>query len=413
MKTLKKLAFGLVLAAVAAGAYLTGTVDHARDLWVQHAEAKKAADEPPKAEPLPPVVTAVTVTRNEFVETVLVTGSLVAREEILVSPEIEGLRVLELKAEEGDEVKKGQVLAILVSETLEAQNAESDAALARANAAIARAQSQIAEAEARLSESQNAVQRARPLKKSGWISDATLDQREASAGTARAQLASAQGGLRVAEAEKAQVEARRRELDWRRAKSEVKSPADGLVSRRTARIGGMAVSAGQPMFSIIENGEIELDAEIPEHHLAKMRPGQNARIDVAGAGIVDGTVRLISPQIDKATRLGRVRILLDVNPQLRIGAFGRGNVETTRATSLAVPQSAILYGTGSATVQVVVDGKISVRSITTGLSAGGLVEVRSGLSDGDVIVAKAGTFLRDGDLVRALLPDAKISEQIQ
>jgi hypothetical protein len=85
-------------------------------------------------------------------------------------------------------------------------------------------------------------------------------------------------------------------------------------------------------------------------------------------------------------------------------------IETARARNLAVPRSAILYGEQGAMVQLVGNGKISTRHITTGLSAGDQVEVVAGLSEGDLVVAKAGTFLRDGDAVRTVMLDEKISE---
>ena len=85
------------------------------------------------------VVTVARVAPAEFVETVLATGSLVAREEILVGPEVEGLRITEVLADEGQRVKKGDVLARLVADTLDAQVAQNDAALARTAAAIAQA----------------------------------------------------------------------------------------------------------------------------------------------------------------------------------------------------------------------------------------------------------------------------------
>ena len=95
-------------------------------------------------------VTVVRVAPADFTETVLATGSLVAREEILVGPEVEGLRVTEVLADEGQRVKKGDVLAKLVADTLEAQVAQNDAGLARATAAMAQARSSIVQAEARL-----------------------------------------------------------------------------------------------------------------------------------------------------------------------------------------------------------------------------------------------------------------------
>ena len=358
----------------------------------------------------PPAVSVVKVAQAQFTETVAVSGSLVPREEILVAPEVEGFRVLDLKVDVGDRVKKGEVLAQLVQELLDAQLAQNDASLARADAAISQAKSQIVEATAKLKEAEAAFERAKPLLKSGYLADSTYDQRESAAKTTQAQLVAAQDGLKLAEAEKAQVAAQRRELTWRRDNTNVTAPADGIVSRRTARIGGMASAAAEPMFRIIARGEVELDAEVIETELAKVAPGQKARITVAGVGEVEGTVRLVSPEVDKATRLGRVRIFLGDDPRLRIGGFARGTIDTARSQGLAVPSSAVVFDADGAYVQVVKEGRVARRGIETGLLSGALVEVRKGLAEGDMVVARAGTFLRDGDAVRAILPDAKLSE---
>ena len=353
-----------------------------------------------KADLFAAVVSVARVAPAEFTETVLATGSLVAREEILVGPEVEGLRVIEVLADEGQRVQKGDVLARLVADTLDAQLAQNDAALARTAASIAQAKSAIVQAEARLAESRNAFERAKPLRQGGHMTEAVFDQREQAARTAEAQLTAAQDGLRVAEAERAQVEAQRRELAWRRGRVEVKAPADGIVSRRMARVGGYAAGAAEPMFRIVAKGEVELDAEVVETRLGAIGIGQKARVDAAGLGEVRGTVRLVSPEVDKSTRLGRVRIFLGDNPGLRVGAFGRAHIETATSSGLAVPASAVLYGTGGPTVQVVRSNRVETRPIRIGLAASALVEVREGLADGDLVVARAGTFLRDGDTVR-------------
>jgi RND family efflux transporter MFP subunit len=339
-----------------------------------------------------------------------VSGSLVPREEILVAPEVEGFRVLDLKADVGDRVKKGDVLATLVQASLDAQLAQNDASLARADAAISKAKSAISEAEARASEANASFDRAKPLKSSGYLSASTYDEREAAAKTSEAQLVAARDGLKLAEAEKAQVEAQRRELQWRRDNTQVTAPADGLVSQRTARIGGMASSVAEPLFRIILRGQVELDAEVIETELAKVCAGQKAEIKVAGVGDVSGTVRLVTPEVDKTTRLGRVRIFLGDDPRLRIGSFARGTVDTATAHDLAVPSSAVVFDAEGALVQVVRNGHVARTNIKTGLVSNGRIEVREGLAVGDIVVAKAGTFLRDGDAVRAIVPDAKISE---
>ena len=365
----------------------------------------------PEVQPMPPAVSVVRAEPAPFTETVLVTGSLVPREEILVGPEIEGLRVLEVLADEGDRVKKGQVLARLVQETLEAQVAQNDAALARTRAAIAQASSAITQAEARVMEAQNAYDRSVPLRQAGHISQAAFEQRESAARTAQAQLLAARDGLKVAEAERAQVEAQRRELNWRRERTEVMAPADGVISRRNARVGAFASGMGEPMFRIIANGEVELDAEVTETKLTRVKEGQRAHIEVAGLGTVEGRVRLVSPEVDKSTRLGRVRVFLGDNSALHVGAFGRGLIETASGTGLAVPASAVLYGVDGAQIQVARDGVIETRRVKLGLSGADFVEVREGLSEGELVVAKAGTFLRARDAVRPVLQERrKVSE---
>jgi RND family efflux transporter MFP subunit len=363
----------------------------------------EAARHAPAAEQLAAAVTVARVAPARFTETVLATGSLVAREEILVGPEVEGLRIVAVLAEEGQRVKKGDVLARLVSDTLDAQLAQNEAALARTAAAIAQAKAAIVQAEARLIEARNAYERAKPLRQAGHMTEAVFDQREQAARTAEAQLLAARDGLRLAEAEKAQVAAQRREIAWRRGRVEVTAPADGIISRRMARVGGYAAGAAEPMFRIVAKGEVELDAEIVETRLAAIAVGQPARVEVAGLGEVAGTVRLISPEVDKSTRLGRVRIFLGDNPGLRVGSFARGSILTASGSGLAVPASAVLYGPDGATVQVVRANRVETRKVKTGLAADALIEVREGLAEGDLVIARAGTFLREGDLVQPVV----------
>src|SRR5262245_5891781 len=371
----------------------------------------RAAKEARADELFAAVVTVARVAPAEFNETVLATGSLVAREEILVGPEVEGLRITEVLVDEGARVKKGDVLARLVADTLDAQLAQNDAALARTTAAIAQARASIAQAEARLVEARNALERAKPLRQAGHLTEAVFDQREQAANTAQAQLAAALDGLKVAEAEKAQVEAQRRELNWRRGRVEVTAPADGIVSRRMARVGGYAAGGAEPKFRIVAGGEVELDAEVTETRLAAVKPGQSARVDVAGVGEVGGSVRLVAAEVDKATRLGRVRIFLGDNAGLRVGAFARATIETAGSRGLAVPASAILYAADGASVQVVSANRVATRKVKIGLASGALVEVREGLSEGEMVVARSGTFLRDGDAVRPVAGDrSKLSD---
>lgn len=372
-------------------------------LTKDEAQAAPGDGSEPEAEtarkPVAPAVSVTTAEPRAFVERIMVTGSLVAREEILIAPEVEGLRVVALEVEAGDSVTKGQVLATLESETLAAKKAQALASLQRAEAAIAQAKSRITQSEATLEEAEAQLARAEPLRKSKYLSESVYDQRRAAARNARAQLTTARDGVLVAQADKAQIEAQLRELDWNLTRTEIKAPADGLITRRTVRIGDVASGTKSPMFILARGGDIELEAYVTEPKLARITTGQKAEVSIAGAGSVPGEVRLVSPEIDRTTRLGSVRIFLGSGPHLKVGAFGRGTLIVAKSTGLSVPSSAILFDNGDAFVQKVNDGKIVTAAVTRGLTSADAVEIKSGLAQGDVIVARAGTFLRNGDAV--------------
>jgi RND family efflux transporter MFP subunit len=349
-------------------------------------------------------VSVVPVERTSFTETVLVTGSLIARQEVLVSPQIEGYRIREILAEEGDRVQERQVLARLADDTLKAQLAQLDASLVRTEAAIAQARSRITEAEANKVQAEAAFARAQELVKSGSTSRSVFDEREAAARTAAAGVTLAQDGLRVSEADKTQMEAQIRESKLRLGYTDILAPQAGVISRRTARIGALASAAADPLFRIVAKGEIELDAEIPEVFLPRLSAGMTARIDVAGLKPREGKVRLISPEVDRATRLGRVRIFIGDDPELRVGSFARGTIDTASSNGLGVPATAVMNRDQGPVVQIVKDGRVETRKVATGMASGGKVEILDGLQEGDLVVIRSGTLLREGDSVRPVIP---------
>jgi HlyD family secretion protein len=357
----------------------------------------------PAPEPKPslgPTVTVVRAAERELVERAIVTGTLIARDEILVVPEIEGQRVVEVLVEEGDVVKAGQVLARLSRDVIDVQLTQNAATLAKADAAIAQAKSNIIQAEAAQVEASQALDRARALMRTGNTTEAVLEQRVSAARAAEGRLLASRDGLRMAEAEKAAAEAQRRELDWRRSRTEVKAVVDGVVSRKSARVGATASAAAEPMFRIIAHGEIELEAELTELQLPRIREGAPAELTIENAREVQGRVRVVLPEVERTTRLGKVRIALPKDAGVRIGSFARGTVELARRSGVAVPLASVVYASGGPRVQVVADGKVETREVRTGLSADGFVEIVDGLRLGEEVVARAGSFLRDGDIVR-------------
>ncbi|WP_293809878.1 efflux RND transporter periplasmic adaptor subunit [uncultured Bosea sp.] len=349
-----------------------------------------------------PSVTVTQAQTTEIVQSVVVSGSIVARDEILVAPEVDGLSIVELLAQEGDKVARGQVLARLNRMTLDVQKVQNDAQIARAEALVAQANAQIAEADANLVQANNAFDRTKALRESGNASVEMFDQRAAAARSGQARANSARQALAIASADLALAQAQGKDIAVKLARTEIKAPRAGTISRRTARLGAMASMLPQsdPLFRIIADGAVELETQVAEVELPRLKLGQAVAVTPAGAKeALAGSIRLIMPEVDKASRLGRVLVALDGNPPVAIGSFARGVIETGRKRTVTLPLSAITYSRSGATVQSVKDGKVTTKPVTLGLVGDGRAEIASGISAGETVVARAGTFVRDGDVI--------------
>lgn len=348
-----------------------------------------------------PTVSVVSAARRELSQKVIVTGTLVAREQVLVTPGVEGLKIESLHFDAGDRVEEGAVLARLAVDTIDVLLAQNTSQLASTDAQIAQARAQITSAEALVTQTSLAFQRGQALVGTNAIAKDAFDQRQLAADQAKAQLQVAREAFSAAEAGRKLVEAQRAELELRRSKTEIRAPRAGLILSRNAVVGQIASASGNPLFVIAENGDIELDADVTETLLPELEVGQKVTVQPSGsAATVAGVVRLVQPEINAATRLGKARIALPEAKDLRVGAFARGTVEVARSEGLVVPVSAIADNPDGQTVQVVKDGVVDTRKVKTGLSDAGLVEVTEGISEGELVVSKAGTFLRGGDKVK-------------
>ena len=345
----------------------------------------------------PPSVSVVRAASGTLAEMIELTGTLVPREEVLVNPQLDGLAITAVLAEEGDHVAAGQVLAELSHDVLDATLAQNAAQIARAEAAVAQAQSAIQEAAATRSQADTAFARSRALVATGATSRETFDQRQEASQVGGARLVSAQNALSVAIADRNLAAAQRQELAVRLARTEIRAPVAGVVSRRVARLGAVVGMTGEPLFRIIEDGAVELEADVPESRLGRLRPGQPATIDGAAAH-----VRLVAPEVSRVTRLGRVRIALDQDRTSVIGGFARAQVEVARAQGVVVPLSAVLFEPDGAKVEVVRDGLVESRAVTIGLHSGGDALVTAGVADGEAVVSVSATFVRGGDRVIAV-----------
>ncbi len=348
-----------------------------------------------------PTVSVVKAGRQALSQKVIVTGTLVAREQVLVTPGVEGLKIESIAYDAGDRVEEGAVLARLAVDTIDVQLAQNTSQLASSDAQIAQAKAQITSAEALVAQTGLAFERGQALVGNNSIAKEAFDQRKLAADQAKAQLSVAQQALTAAEAGRKLIEAQRAELELRRSKTEIKAPRAGLILSRNAVVGQIASSGGNPLFVIAEKGDIELDADVTETLMPELSVGQKVSVQPAGmAAPVEGVVRLVKPEINATTRLGKARIALPEGKGLRVGAFARGTVEVAHTEGLVLPVTAVTDEEGVPTVQVVKDGVVDTRKVKTGLTDAGLIEVKDGLTDGELVVSKAGTFLRGGDKVK-------------
>jgi HlyD family secretion protein len=188
---------------------------------------------------------------------------------------------------------------------------------------------------------------------------------------------------------------------------QVQAPVAGLVETSTAVIGAVASGKGEALFSIIARGEYDLAGLVPVQDMAKLAVNQSARIRIVGAGEVEGKVRRIAPTVEPNIQLGRVFIGLTTNRRLLVNSFGRALIKTGQSCGVAVPLTAVLYGSAGTVVQVVRRQRVETRRVEVGLMSGGQIEIRKGLQEGDIVVARAGALLREGDPVRTVTAEGK------
>src|SRR5262245_14598932 len=186
----------------------------------------------------------------------------------------------------------------------------------------------------------------------------------------------------------------------------LKSPSPGTIIKSTATVGGtFSARATDPLFTIAIDGEIELEAEVPSIHIPKLAPGQTARVEIDGGRELTGNVRLVPAEVNPMSQLGRVRVSVERDPAVRLGSFARATIDASRSCGVSVPRAAVLYKTEGHSVQVVRGGAVETRRVRIGFHSDVAVEIREGIREGDLVVANAGTSLRDGDQVTTKLSD--------
>jgi HlyD family secretion protein len=188
--------------------------------------------------------------------------------------------------------------------------------------------------------------------------------------------------------------------------AQVQAPVAGIVLDSSAVIGALASAKGEALFTLIARGEFDLIGLVPTEDIGKLKADQTARIKIVGAGELDGKVTRVAPTVEPNSQLGQVTVAINSNPRLLVNSSGRAMIKASESCGVSVPLTAVLYTNAGTVVQVVRRDRVETRRVEVGLMSGGEIEIRDGLAEGDMVVARAGALLREGDLVRPVIASA-------
>ena len=399
--------------------------------------------------PTPPVAqptnTSQTITTTEAKlrsteTTIQATGTVSAYELIPIMAQISNAQIKEILVDEGDIVTQGQVLIRLDDRILQAELKQAQAGVIQAQTRLAEvkagtrkeelerarenvnfAEADVAQAKADLQLAQTRVERNKQLEAEGAIPKDRLDElinaesttkynltkNQARLREAKEKLAELQKGARqevIAQAEANLLEAQTRVnlVQTRLKDTIITSPVNGKVAERNARVGDVTSSFNeQKLFTIIEEGRLELQVKVPENQIKQVKSGQKVIISSsANANLkLTGMVREITPTIDPQSRQGIVKVDLSPDNNLKPGMFVETTIITNVKSNLVVPITSVLPQKDSTGIVYLVksDNTVTAQKVSLGeIIDNQDITILSGLNVGDVIALKGVNYLQDG-----------------
>lgn len=332
-------------------------------MWLEGAFEHKVTPglaEAVAAEPVPPART-VRVQRRRSDEMFAWPGTVTAKIVAAVAPKIPG-RILEIAVRAGDRVKAGQLVARLDEAEIQARLGQARSALAAAEAEAGRARAD--------------AQRLRNLFAKEAATRQDLD----------AAVAATQG----ADARVQEARAAIRETESRLGETLLRAPFDGVVVKRDQEPGDVALPGGA-VLTLQQSRELRIEAAIPANCAGLVKLGGELKARIANPA-VEFTVIVdeIQPAADPKTRTVLVKARLPERSGVQPGAFGWLDQACGSNEALLVPETAVSRIGQLESVRLVVDGTARLRHVRTGKRYDGLVEILSGLNEGDTIEVAGG-----------------------
>lgn len=329
-------------------------------------------------------------------------GYVTPRRRATVAAKVTG-RVEQIYAEEGLQVKSGQVLALL-------DCSQPDAALVSAKTDRDATAAALADLEVQLANADRELTRAKQMRAAGINSQESLDTAQTSADSLRSKIALTKEQTRAADA---RISVAQQDVD----NCTVRAPFDGKVVSKDAQRGEMVspISAGggftrTGIATVVDMKSLEVEVDVNESYIARVKPGQKAisTLDAYPDWQIPSTVRTVIPTADRQKATVKVRVAFDkldprILPDMGVKVAFLGD-EPAKAgkdndAQAIIPKSAVRTDGGRAIVYVVKEKKLERRAVTLGAEHGGDVDVRAGLIPGDSVVVRGGEGLHDGQTV--------------
>ncbi|MEW6657328.1 MAG: efflux RND transporter periplasmic adaptor subunit [Thermodesulfobacteriota bacterium] len=329
-------------------------------------------------------------------------GTVQSKVPVAVSPKITGI-LEKLYADQGDRVRKGQLLAELDAIELGAREAAVRAAKNRAQRDLARAQADLGKARANLALAQSNYQRDLEVFKPGYISKAAFDTTKAQLRVAESEVNAFQATATALQAAVKQAESETQAAAALHNYTRVLAPMDGLITVRKAEVGTTLVP-GSPVFQMVDLDQVWLAAWIDQALVGQLRVGQPARIILRSGRVFTGQLARITKEGDTVTRELEVDVKFEKLPEpLVMGEEGEVNIDTGRQAAMVVPLSAIIAKNGSKGVLVADKGILRFQKVALGLQDGVRTAVLAGLHEGELVVLNPA----------GLLPGKKVRPEIR
>jgi RND family efflux transporter MFP subunit len=328
------------------------------------------------------------VRMEPLIQTMPVIGRLVGVRAGVVAARIDA-PVADMKVDIGDQVKKGDVLAVLDNDMIKWDRA------AKA-AEVTVSEAQINTAKARLSLARQELKRIGDLRTSAAFSKARYQDKRVEVTRYRAELAEAQAKLMRT---KASLQLAETELRY----TQIRAPYSGAITRRHTETGAF-IKEGQAVYTMVSDRNLEIEADVPMRRIGGLKKGKKVTFELIRGTTLDAEVRAVVPEENLRTRTRTVRFkpLFKTRPE-NIAANQSATIYIPigkRRTVLSIHKDALVTSRGAPIVFVIENRRAHARQIEIGDGVGGRFEVKSGLKEGELVVTRGNERLRDGKRVR-------------